>query len=93
MKIVVRVELIADWGDLNTIEVGCISQPNTRSRISRAVMGGQTLRMAIVNTSVAACMGILRERFWRNFRALAVAYTGPASARLDVSPCRILCTK
>jgi hypothetical protein len=92
MKIVVRVELIADCGDSNIIEVGCISQPNTRSRISRAVIGGRTY-MAIVNKSVAACMGITRARFSRHFWALAIAYIGPASARFDVSPCRILCTK
>ncbi len=28
MKIVVRVELITDWGDVNTIEVGRIDRPS-----------------------------------------------------------------
>src|SRR5258707_10354343 len=28
MKIVVRIELITDWGDINTIEVGRIDRPS-----------------------------------------------------------------
>ncbi|HEX3633885.1 hypothetical protein P0D88_33680 [Paraburkholderia sp. RL18-103-BIB-C] len=28
MKIVVRIELITDWGDVNTIEVGRIDRPS-----------------------------------------------------------------
>jgi hypothetical protein len=28
MKIVIRVELITDWGDANTIEVGRIDRPS-----------------------------------------------------------------
>jgi hypothetical protein len=43
MKIVVRVELVTDWGDVNTIEVGRINRPSqiTRSPICRAVIGGR----------------------------------------------------